>query len=261
MLSKNRIRLIRSLEQKKGRENAGLFIAEGDKICTELISSNLEIHSLYYTHSWLIKQGTILQKLNPAAECHEISDDDLGKISLLTTPNQVLALVRLPALEFTWEKMADHPVLLLDQVQDPGNLGTIIRTADWFGFRSIVTSPGTVDCYHPKVVQAAMGSIWRIACFKADLLKFLERNRIEWKWTVYAAVMNGKNIFNEKLVDKGFYIFGNEAVGIGQELLDFTDKLITIPDKPMLHLSRAESLNVAIAASLVMAEQVRQQLN
>lgn len=258
MLSKKRIGLIRSLEFKKNRELTGLFITEGHKICGELLVSGIPIHSIYFTKAWGEKNVTLKEKVLSSMECHEISEEELSKISLLTTPQDVLALVVIPNNGFSWQEPINGPVLLLDQLQDPGNLGTIIRTADWFGFNFIISSPGTVDFYHPKVIQASMGSIWRVKCIQTPLNDFLALNKSNWNWPVYAAVMNGKSIYEVDLLLKAFYLFGSEAVGISKELLQEAGHLITVPSMPRNNQHHAESLNVGVATALVMAELRRQ---
>ncbi len=259
MLSKNKISLIRSLDSKRGREKTGLFIAEGEKICLELMNSHYRVHSLFYTLEWLQLNRKVLDLADPGMERIELTSGELKKISLLSTPNQVLALVFQQQKSFSLEELSRGPALLLDQIQDPGNLGTIIRTADWFGFRQLVVSPGTVDWYHPKVIQASMGSVFRVHCWKKDLPEVLLENRNSHHRPVLACMLNGNNIFKETLPENGFYLFGNEAVGVSSGLKSLSDRLITIPAQPAeADMQPADSLNVAVAAAIVMAECCRQ---
>jgi TrmH family RNA methyltransferase len=259
MISRNNISLVRSLEQKKNRDKLNLFIAEGDKICRDLLASDFEVKTVYYTASWAGENPELLQGKSASTEFIEITEDELNKLSLLTSPNKVLALAYQKKNNFSLKRLQTGPVILLDQLQDPGNMGTIIRTADWFGFSSIVASPGTVDFYNPKVIQSSMGSAFRITHYIADLEILLNENREERHWPVYAAVLQGKNLFKNALKKNGFYLFGNEAKGISNALLAVADCPVTIPHAPVINGKQpADSLNVAIAAAVVMAEYARQ---
>jgi RNA methyltransferase, TrmH family len=251
MISKNQVKLIRSLNVKKFREREALFIAEGEKIVNELFDSSFRIHSVYFTPEWKdgIREHRDLKKL------HEISEPDLKKISLLENPNKVLAIVHIPEMEINLKKIKEGFTLMLDDIQDPGNLGTIIRTADWFGIKNIICSKNTVDAFNPKVVQSSMGSLFRINFFYDDLRNVLTQIKNECQIPVYGALLTGENILNKKLNPQSVLLIGNESKGISGNLSNFIDEGITIP-KP--GSSAAESLNAAVAASILCYEFCRQ---
>lgn len=245
MLSKNTIQFIRSLHQKKYRQETGLFIVEGTKITNELLNSTLKIKSVYATNKW--------SKTNYKIGAIEITEDELKKISTLTTPNEVLAVVEIPQYTLNIKKFKNSLSLVLNDVQDPGNMGTIIRIADWFGIDAIICSENSVNAFNPKVVQATMGSICRVKIYYVDLVKFLELQIANCKLQVFGAMLEGKNIYQEKLSSEGFIILGNESKGISKELLPFITDKIKIPSFAHNNTS-AESLNVATAAAVICSE-------
>jgi RNA methyltransferase, TrmH family len=244
MISKNQVKLIRSLHVKKFREHEGLFIAEGEKIVNQLLNSDFKIHSFYFTSEWKGK----IEKQNIS---YEISDGGLKKISLLESPNKILAVAHIPACKIDIHKFTDGLTLMLEDIQDPGNLGTIIRTADWFGIKNIICSKESVDAFNPKVVQSSMGSLFRMNIVYEDLENVLEQVKKELHIPVYGAVTDGKNIFNKNLHSKCILLMGNESKGISESLLNVVDEKITIPKQGK---SAAESLNVAIATSILCYE-------
>ena len=230
MISKNKIKLIRSLNTKKGRENTGLFVAEGPKL----------VHDL----------------LNEGFIPDEILDniDDIKKVSFLQHPQSMLGVfkIRKGDNKPTIDLLSDSKlVLALDGVQDPGNLGTIIRIADWFGIEDILCSHDTVDCWNPKVVQATMGSIARIKLHYTDLIKMVDD--LPSNYPVYATLLDGNNIYDQPLSHYGMIIMGNEGNGISPELRKRINRKLFIPNYPQ-ERETAESLNVAIATSIVCAE-------
>ena len=230
MISKNKIKLIRSLNTKKGRENTGLFVAEGPKL----------VHDL----------------LNEGFIPDEILDniDDIKKVSFLQHPQSMLGVfkIRKGDNKPTIDLLSDSKlVLALDGVQDPGNLGTIIRIADWFGIEDILCSHDTVDCWNPKVVQATMGSIARIKLHYTDLIKMVDD--LPSDYPVYATLLDGNNIYDQPLSHHGMIIMGNEGNGISPELRKRINRKLFIPNYPP-ERETAESLNVAIATSIVCAE-------
>lgn len=230
MISKNKIKLIRSLNTKKGRENTGLFVAEGPKL----------VHDL----------------LNEGFIPDEILDniDDIKKVSFLQHPQSMLGVFKIrkgdnkPTIDLLSNSKL---VLALDGVQDPGNLGTIIRIADWFGIEDILCSHDTVDCWNPKVVQATMGSIARIKLHYTDLIKMVDD--LPSDYPVYATLLDGNNIYDQPLSHYGMIIMGNEGNGISPELRKRINRKLFIPNYPQ-ERETAESLNVAIATSIVCAE-------
>ena len=236
MLSKNELKYIQSLCQKKQRQAEGLFIAEGTKLVDELLHSHYRLQKLYALEEWA-------QQYKGHAPLTIISDIELGKISSLQTPNQVLAIVeqKPPA----GEPQLNHQLtLVLDGIQDPGNLGTIIRIADWFGIKQVVASGDTVELYNPKVIQSTMGSFIRVNLWYRSLPEFLATASIP----VYGALLNGKNMHNEPPVTEGLLVIGNESKGISKELLPYISHPITIP-----RLGGAESLNAAVAAGIIVS--------
>ncbi|MFI5218269.1 MAG: TrmH family RNA methyltransferase [Bacteroidia bacterium] len=239
------MKFIKSLAVKKFREREGLFIAEGEKIVSELTRSPFNIHALYYV------EGSTNESLflNRSINLYPISESELKKISLLETPNKVLAVAEIPENKFELETSKNNLTLMLDGVQDPGNMGTILRTADWFGIKNIICSVETVDVFNPKVVQASMGSLFRMKVYYYDLEKILIE--IKNQMPVYAAVTDGENIRNKKLTDKSILLLGNESKGIKKELLQYADEKISIPSGKD---SKAESLNVAVSSAILLYE-------
>lgn len=232
MISKIEIKHINALKVKKYRNKYSEFIAEGDKIIKELIDEGLQVVNIYTTN-----ENSIL----PEKNIKVISDAEMSKISALTKHHGSLAIFRLQRKELKISK--DEWILLLDDIQDPGNMGTIIRTCDWFGIKKIICSDGCVDAYNPKVVQASMASIGRVQVVEADLKEIIQQN----KMPVYGAILNGKNYHEQSFKEKGFILIGNEGHGINRELEALITYPVTIPKK-----GKAESLNAAIAAALIL---------
>jgi len=236
MLSKSQIKLITSLKQKKYRQQHKLFVAEGKKIILELLQSNLQLHKLYTTtFGFGVLDDLVTQ----------VTDNELKKISFLKTPNTALAVFKIPnATPIDFNKL----VVALDDVRDPGNLGTIIRLCDWFGVRDLVCSLATVDCYNPKVVQATMGSITRVNVNYVNLKEVLGAQNDD----IYGAFMDGENVYETKLSSSGILVLGNEANGIGNSIEKLVTKRISIPR--FGELQATESLNVANAAAILLSE-------
>lgn len=248
MLSKAQISLITSLQHKKFRKEHGLFIVEGLKSVSEFISSDYQIHSLYATAEAKAKMINLPHNL----KCIEVDASEFQKISQLTTPQGILALVYLPISKtMNWEKLRHQHSLVLDDIQDPGNLGTIIRTAEWFGIQQIICSVGTVDAYNPKVVQATMGSLARIEITYTDLSAILSDANIP----SYGALLEGHSIYDTDFGDAGLIVMGNEGNGISKDIINKIDHIVTIP-----RIGKAESLNVAVATTIFCSELARQQL-
>ena len=214
MLSKNQIKLITSLQQKKYRKQEQLFFAEGVKVVQELLQSNFELQDLFTTKQDFISVSK--------TKVHAISDAELKKISALATPNSCLAVFKIPKDK---EMKESGLILALDDVRDPGNLGTIIRLCDWFGIETLFCSDETVDIYNPKVVQATMGSISRVNVVYGDLENFL----VKTKLTVFGTFMDGKNIYQESLLKEGIIVMGNEANGISEAVEKLVTDRIAIP--------------------------------
>lgn len=240
MLTKNEIKYIQSLKDKKIRESENVFVVEGIKLVEELLQSDMEIMGLYFEKEFKVNPGKILKN----NILHPISHAELERISHLKTPNQVLAIVRKKESKTDYSK-GIH--LVLDGIQDPGNLGTIIRIADWFGISSIIASVDTVDQYNPKVVQATMGSIFRIDVSYKELETFLSKTALP----IYGTLLNGKSIIGHSKIHDGLIIIGNESKGIRESVLPFVQKPITIPS-----YGRAESLNAGVATGIVVSHLV-----
>jgi TrmH family RNA methyltransferase len=237
MVSKNQIKLITSLQQKKYRNQEQLFIAEGIKVVQELLNSNFELQDLFTT-----KNDFLTVSKN---KVHAISEAELKKISALTTPNTCLAVFKIPKAKEIIEKGL---IVALDDVRDPGNLGTIIRLCDWFGIETLFCSEESVDVYNPKVVQATMGSISRVNVVYGNLEAFLSQTKLP----VFGTFMDGKNIYQEKLPKEGIIIMGNEANGISSSVEKLVSERIAIPRFGNLQVT--ESLNVATATAIILSE-------
>lgn len=242
MLSKNQQKFISSLALKKVRVAEQLFVVEGVKLTDELLAGDLEVRQLFYTPGWMDRQREgLLRGRN--CEVTEVSADELKKISQLTTPNQVLAVAAIPAIP----KNAVRPgySLALDRINDPGNLGTIIRIADWFNISSIYCSPDTTDCYNSKCVQASMGSLFRIQPVYRDLEQVIAEFR-NLRFPVYAAVLGGRPLSAVAFSQNALVLMGSESHGLAGNLEKLSDEQITIEKS-----GRAESLNVAVAAGII----------
>jgi RNA methyltransferase, TrmH family len=240
MLSKQKIKDTQTLGQKKFRQQERLFIAEGPKLVKELLEADASmVKEVFALKEWITDNEKILVK----TAVTEITETELERISQLTTPNKVLAIVR--QFEEDIEiKTKGKITLALDGIQDPGNLGTIIRTADWFGIEQIVCSHDSADVYNPKVVQATMGSIARVRVFYTDLQNWLAEQK---DISIYATTLEGEDVSTIKKIKEGIIIFGNESKGISPGILELATVKITIPKK-----GKAESLNAAVAAGVVL---------
>ncbi len=250
MVSKNEIGFVNSLKDKKHRKIEGLFVAEGIKMAAELLNSNYNIHAVYAISDWIKKSKGLSRK-----DVIEVTKAELQKMSSLSTANEVLIVAKIPEHHFEFNELNDKLTLVLDTIQDPGNMGTIIRIADWFGINVIICSETCVDLYNPKVIQATMGSIVRVKVFTNNLKTVLSHCKKEFKLNVYGALLNETTIYKEKLVQRGLILMGNESKGISKELIEFVTHKITIPSFSNSNdLGKAESLNVAIATAIVCSE-------
>jgi len=251
MLSKKQQQFVNSLKQKKNREALHLFIAEGTKVVTELLNSSIVVKQLFAT-SHFLEKTTISAK----TEYTEIKASELERISLLTSPNEVLAICETPKYNLVKTQLNSKLTFVLDDIKDPGNLGTIIRIADWFGVEHVICSIETVEAYNPKVVQATMGSIARVKIHKLDLIEFFKTESLTLKIESFGAVLNGENIYSKTLPENGLLVIGNESRGISENLLPYITNKIGIPSflsfKPINET--AESLNAAIATAIICSE-------
>lgn len=242
MLSKSQVSLLQSLQHKKFRKEHGVFLVEGLKSVTEFIQSAYTIETIYHTPAIAPK----LLKLSHNINTIEISLTILQKISSLKTPADVIAVIKVP----NWPHLKPDTLknkfsLVLDGIQDPGNMGTIIRTADWFGMQNIICSEDTVDVYNPKVVQATMGSLSRVNVQYTNLAAILANTNMP----VYGALLNGEDIYNTAFGTEGLIVMGNEGNGLRPEIIERVSKAVTIP-----RFGGAESLNVAIATAIFCSE-------
>lgn len=248
MISKNKIKHISSLKQSKFRKELNEFVVEGEKIVEELLQSDFEIASLFGLEDWVSKFESELETKN--IDFNKVSPKELGRISSLKSPNNVLAVVTTPTHPLPEKNDFNELILVLDKIQDPGNLGTIIRTADWFGIKHIICSEDTVDAYNPKVTQSTMGSFLRIKTHYIDLENFFKKE-VPKELNIYGALLDGETIYNHKFPGKGILIIGNESKGISDKIAHFVTHRISIPAHQN---SKAESLNASVAASILMNE-------
>lgn len=237
MITKNQIKSIGQLKQKKFREIEQKFIAEGVKVIQELIASDLKLLQIYTTEDFDFGVNSDLVS--------KITEADLKKISALTNPNTCLAVFEIPNLP---QPQPNGLQVALDDVRDPGNLGTIIRLCDWFGISDLICSENSVDVYNPKVVQATMGSITRVKIHYVDLKNYLQQTDLP----IYGTFMDGGNIYKEKLDSEGIIVMGNEANGISTDIEKLVTKRISIPRFGALQAT--ESLNVATATAITLSE-------
>ena len=248
MLSKNKIKLVKSLDLKKNRVATGLFVAEGEKLVFDLLKSGMEINELFTT-----KQLSIDLVGNKSDVHFETVDkDELAKISFLKATPEIVGLFKIPNFVIDWNEIRYGLTLTLDAIQDPGNLGTIVRLADWFGIRNIVCSKDCADLYNPKTVQATMGALARVKVHSLLLPEFLDNARKEGL-AVYGTFLEGENIYHCELDLNGIIVMGNEGKGISSQIAEFVSRKIVIPPFPP-GCATSESLNVAIATSIVCSE-------
>ncbi len=257
MLSKSLIKFIRSLSLSKYRTKEKIFIIEGDKLVKEALSSlsnpNFKIHSIFALQSWIDKNQKALISFKNLPQV--ITGRELDQISNLSTPNQVVALLHYDSPELQKLDLEKNLLIALDNIQDPGNLGTIIRLADWYGIKHILLSPGCADPFNPKVCQATMGSVFRIALHRTELDIWLKS--LPEGFPVFGAILNGENIYQSKLSSRGVILMGNESRGIKDDLRKMISHPISIPRNNPLEPG-PESLNVSVALGIILSEFSRQ---
>ena len=255
MISKNQIKYVRQLEQKKFRNREGLFVAEGTKVVGDLLK-RYQPHAIFATPAWIAENSQSSARLcrlasprifNLQSSITSVTDDELRRLSFQQHPQQVLALFPIPNM--VPSKLGSLSIAL-DGVQDPGNLGTIIRIADWFGISDIICSEDTVDAWNPKVVQATMGSIARVNIIYTNLPSFLDS--LPTDYPVYGTLLDGENIYTQQLTKEGLIVMGNEGNGISEAVRQRVNRRLLIPD---FHDGEtADSLNVAIATAITCSE-------
>ena len=239
MLIKSQVKYIQSLSHKKLRDSEGVFVAEGPKLINELLNAdNIELKQLFATDDWINSHQTAIMKEKLIA----VTASELERISFLSTPNHALGVFSKPRFKATGSDVGIS--LMLDCLQDPGNLGSIIRCADWFGIKQVICSPDSADVFNPKVVQATMGSIARVNIEYTNLSAYIRQHKDS---PVYAATLNGKPLSEVKPNNNAIILIGNESKGIDQELVKLATQQITIPRK-----GKAESLNAAVATGIIL---------
>lgn len=263
MLSHNQLKHVSALKIKKFRDEYGEFAAEGNTLVQDLIQSPLEVASVYALQSWIVENLRMIseKKLN----VYETEAQDMARISSLSSPSQVLAVVKIPdgalkvlkaedieQLEEMFPGIFQMLSLVLEDISDPGNFGTIVRIADWFGIRTIFCSESSVELYNPKVIQASMGSVARVRVVKTDLQSLL--GKIRGRIPVYGTFLDGENIYGKTLETEGFVVIGSEAHGISAGLSSGITNRLFIPSFGSSGNGKAESLNAAVAAAIVISE-------
>lgn len=253
MLSKSKVKYIRSLELKKYRNEQNVFVAEGNKLVADMLHA-FECELLIAKPSWMATQGNI-----PAKELLVDEDEDIRKVSFLKNPQDVLAIFKRPAWLLDEADPSSSLLLALDGIQDPGNLGTIIRLADWFGIEHIVCSLDTADVFGPKTVQATMGALTHVKVHYTDLQKYLETQAAKGI-ALFGTFLDGENMYTKELSANGIIIMGNEGNGIRPKIKELINRKLYIPSFPP-ERETSESLNVAIATAIICAEFRRRQGN
>ena len=252
MLSKNQVKFIRSLQLKKQREEHQRFVAEGSKLVIDLLESDFEIIAIFGTHEWFDNHPHQTHSLDSFTE---VTEEEMKRITGLASPSPVLAIVKIPDHDTSDQIMITDLTLALDEIKDPGNLGTIIRLADWFGITTVICSENTVELYNPKVVQATMGSISRVKVKYLNLRTFFQN--LDPVIPVFGTFLEGDNIYNCNLENSAIIIVGSESHGISEELQPLVTKRIHIPSyhTDVNHRKGSpESLNASVATAIACAE-------
>lgn len=248
MLSKQLTKVVQNLEKKKFRERYNLFKVEGEKLVGELLLSGLEIRDIIATSGWIERQ----HRTFPGIQVTEAGEKEMGKVSGFQSPPDVIALAEIPAYTFHPEEIEENLTIALDGIQDPGNLGTILRVADWFGVHHILCDRKCAGVYNSKCVQASMGAIFRVKTFYVELPAVLKELKNE-NYPVFGTFLDGENIYGSPLYGKGVIVMGNEGKGISEEIERVTDFKLTIP-RFSTDERKTESLNVGVATGIVLSE-------
>lgn len=241
-MTKREIQLVRSLADKRARDQEHLFVAEGFKLVEEILGSALSIRRIYTTRADIC-----------GANVEHVERSDMERISMLKSPSDTLAVVEQPHYNFSIDDIATRLTIALDGVQNPGNLGTIIRLADWFGVEDVICSKECADIYNPKVVQATMGALLRVRVHYVDNLSKVLHSAASYGIPIYGTLLDGNNIYSEKLSTRGVIVMGNEGRGLSDECRNRLTHKLFIPPYPMGR-STSESLNVAMATGIILAE-------
>jgi TrmH family RNA methyltransferase len=245
-ISKNQIKYVKSLQQKKFRQMYGNFVAEGDKLAKEILThSKIKIEGVFASSTWLGNNSILFSNL--ATDVFEVSEKELGRISGLKTPNQVLIIAKQLEHSIDWEIVNNGLSIYLDRIQNPGNIGTIIRIADWFGIPYIFCSENAGELYNPKVIQSSMGAFLRVNYVSHEFEDL--QNRLD-NIPFYGAVMNGEDVFKMKLSENGLIVIGNEGQGISSKILEKINNQVSIYPHS---LNGSESLNASVATGIICA--------
>lgn len=250
MLSKNKIKFINSIKKKKYRDQHQCFFVEGEKLVDELLKSDLSVTDLFATKEWIDKYSNYP---NNDIDVEEITESELKKISSLSTPNKVFAIASQANYQIDKKEISNELSILLDQVNDPGNLGTIIRIADWFGIKNIFCTRESVDLYNPKVVQSTMGAIFRVQVHYVNFDELLQEFSGISDFNIYGTYLEGNTIYQEKLQNKGFLMMGSESHGISKHWEQYVTNKLYIPNYPVNSQS-SESLNISVATAIACSE-------
>lgn len=247
-MTKNDVKELQSLKQSKGRKERGIFAVEGNKLVEELMNSQFRVNNVFATEQWVEKNPVLAKRI---ADYEIITSKHMEQVSNFVTPPGIFATAMMPKYKIEPKDTENQLILLLDGINDPGNLGTIIRTADWFGIKNIVISEDTCDPWQPKVIQSTMGSILRTQIVETDVVKFLK----EVKTPVFGALMQGKNVYHTQIkCNQGVIIIGSESHGIRDNVMPFVSCPINIPKAEG---SQTESLNASVAAGIIISEVFR----
>ena len=248
IMTKNDVKELQALRQTKGRKERGIFAVEGNKLVEELIDSKFRVNNVFATEQWIEKNPVLAKKIS---DYETITPKQMEQISNFVTPPGIFATAMMPKYKIEPKDAEDQLVLLLDGINDPGNIGTIIRTADWFGIKKIVISEDTCDPWQPKAIQSTMGSIFRMQIVETDVVKFLK----DVKTPVFGALMQGKNVYHTHInYNQGVVIIGSESHGIRENVMPFVSCPINIPRAAG---SLTESLNASVAAGIILSEVFR----
>jgi len=252
MISRNKIKFVTSLHRKKGRDESQCYIAEGSNIVGEMLGTRKRITEIFAHRDWLEANQHLLGN---NTEVYEVSRDEMARISTLVTPQDVLCVAEQEHKIIDKNAILQTLSLALDTIQDPGNLGTILRLADWFGIQHVLCSPGCVDVYNPKVVQASMGAICRVNTYGTNLVELLDDVNSENDFNVFGTFLSGENIYGIQLDKKGIIVLGNEGNGISPGVAAKVTRKLLIPSfNPR---GAVESLNVSTAAAIICSEFMR----
>lgn len=247
-MTKNDVKELQALRQTKGRKERGIFAVEGNKLVEELMNSQFRVNNVFATEQWVEKNPVLAKRI---ADYEIIAPKQMEQVSNFVTPPGIFATAMMPKYKIEPKDTENQLILLLDGINDPGNLGTIIRTADWFGIKNIVISEDTCDPWQPKVIQSTMGSILRTQIVETDVIKFLK----EVKTPVFGALMQGKNVYHTQIkCNQGVIIIGSESHGIRDNVMPFVSCPINIPKAEG---SQTESLNASVAAGIIISEVFR----